>query len=517
VSREGPTSAQRGLGALAVVALTVLAYANAAPPVFIYDDEVMVQGNPRLALGRVPEMFREPYRAGLGGNQRLYRPLATASLAVDRSLWGTNARGFHWTSIALHAAATALLFGLLLALGAGLTGAGAAALVFGLHPVHTEAVDSVANRSEVLATMGVVAGLWWLWHWLPRGRWIAVAGAGVCYFLALLCRESAVTFPALALVLLLLMPRQGGTPRAREVAGLCALVLPLAAYLALRQWALGETAGGVLRSVGEQGILGASAPVHRLSLVAATLRDYWRLLLWPHPLQASYEGYTLRAVPLALVVHAAALGAVIWARRRHPSLAAGIVFFYVALLPSTRLFGDPAVLAERFLYLPSVGMAIPLAFGFQALHRQWGTAPALATLAMAAAVLAPLTLQRNRDWHSREALWEAEVRVSPHDWKALLNLSQVHLDAGRPQEAIALCERGHGLAPREAAFHTNRGIALLGLGRVAEAESALLRAAELRPGGAPEQLDLAFLYALTGRDALAAEARARAQAAARRP
>jgi tetratricopeptide (TPR) repeat protein len=494
---------------LAVVLLTLLAYANAAPPVLLYDDEVVVLQNPRLELARLPEILAEPARSGLGGNQRLYRPLAMATLALDRSLWRGDLRGFHRTSIVLHATTTAVLFGLLLALGAGPAGAAGAALVFGIHPIHTEAVDVAYNRSEVLATLGVLSGLWWLWSWWPRRRGVALAGAATFYLLALLCRESAVTFPALALALLVVLPRDGDRATARELPGLLALLVPLAAYLGLRQWALGETAGGVLRSFGEQGILGAQAPWHRLALVAATLRDYWRLLLWPHPLQASYEEYTLRAVPLALLVNAALVGLAFWARRRHPTLTLGITVFYVALLPSTRLFADPAVMAERFLYLPSAGMAIPLASAFDGLRRRWGMAAVAVAAAAAVATLLPLTWQRNRDWHSRESLWQAEVQASADDWKALLNLSQVRLDAGRYEEAIALCERGQGLAPRQSPLYTNQALALLGLDRRDAAEAAFRRAVELS-GGAAEHLDLARFYVMTGRTGPAEETYGRA-------
>ena len=484
--------------ALAVALLTVAAYANAAPPVLLYDDEVVIRGNPGLQLSRVPEMFGEPARAGVGGNQRLYRPLAMATLAADRALWNDDMRGFHWSSITLHVATTLALMGLLLALGAGWAGAAGAALVFGVHPVHTEAVDVAYNRSEVLAALGVVAGLWWLWHWFPRRRGLALAGASAFYFLALLSRESAVSFPVLALALLVLLPR-GPRPGWRDLAGLAALALPLAAYLALRQWALGEVAGGVLRSFGEQGILGATAPRLRLALVAATLRDYWGLMAWPHPLQASYEEYTLKAAPLALLVNAVllVLAAGVW--RRLPALTAGIVFFYVALLPSTRLFADPALMAERFVYLPSLGLAIPLAFALHALERRRGAAAAVSVALAVSAVLGPLTWQRNRAWHSAEALWQAEMRASPGDWKALLNLSQVYIDRRQFEEAIALCDRGLVLSPGQAGFHTNRGVALVALQRFPEAEAAFGRAVTLSRGGVTELLHLARVLVVRGR------------------
>jgi tetratricopeptide (TPR) repeat protein len=495
------------VAAVLVAAVTVLAYANAAPRALVYDDETTIARNPGLTLRRVFDLFASPARAGVSGNQRLYRPLAMASLALDRAVWAGDPRGYHWTNIGLHASASVLLFALLLALGAPVPAAAAAAAVFGVHPVHTEVVDSAFNRSEILATLGVLGGLWWLWHWLPRRRGLAWTGAAVAYLLALLSRESAVVFPVLAAVVLAGLPAP--EPRRWHLRELAVLVLPFAAYLALRQWAVGEPAGGIARSFGAQGILGSHAPAERLALVAATLRDHWRLLVWPHPLQASYEDYRVHGVAAALALHAALLGLALSSRRRHPTLAVGIVFVYVALVPSTRLFADPAVFAERFLYLPSAGLAIPLAAGLAALAGRFGLRPVMGAVAAVVVALGSATWRRNLDWHSAEALWKAELRASPRDWKAHLNLCRVHLDAGRPAEALAVCDRGQAFAPAEPGFETNRGIALLALGRLGEAEAAFRRALELGRG-ASEALDLARFYVMTGRPALAEGAYTRA-------
>jgi protein O-mannosyl-transferase len=489
---------RRWLG-FAVAALTALAYVNAAPDALVYDDGTVIANNDRLGgVGHIPRLFRETAREGLSGQRRLYRPVAMSTLALDTTLYGGRARGYHLTSIALHVATTVLLFGLLGALGASPLGAALAALLFGVHPVHTEAVDIAFNRSEVLAGLGVVGALWWLWHWRPRRPLVAWTGVAVLFLLALLSRESAVALPAvLLLALVLLRPAPPVSPR-EWVWAAAALAVPLALYLGMRQLVIGEPGGGILRSIGPEGIGGAQAPLHRLALVAATVRDYWRMVVWPWPLRASYEDYALRGVPAALALHAALVGIALACARRRPAVTLGIAFFYVALLPSTRLLADPALLAERFVYLPSAGLAIPLALGLTVLVRRHGPLPVVAAAVALAAGLAALTLARNAQWHSREALWEAEYRWGKDDWKVLVNLSQVRLAQRRYDEAIALCDHGLVIRPSLAAFHTNRGLALAESGRFAEAESALAAAA--RQGGDPTAYaNLARLYVSTGR------------------
>jgi len=494
----------RWLPPLALALLTGLAYVNAAPKALVHDDNTALAQNPRFGgVSRIPQLFRESVWEGVAGNRRLYRPLAMATLSADRTIYRGDPRGYHVTSIVLHVATTLVLFGLLSALGAGRLGAFLAALIFGVHPIHTEAVDVAFNRSEVLATLGSVGALWWLWHWLERARLAAWGGVAVLYFLALLCRESAATLPLLAaLCVVLLRPAASLRESFGKLTPLLVLAIPLGLYLAARGWVLGEAGGGVAQSLWAQGIGGSHAPGQRLALVAATLRDYWRMLVWPWPLRASYEDYELHGVGFALALHAALIGAALATRRRFPALTLGIAFFYVALLPSTRLFADPALLAERFVYLPSAGMAIPLAFGFAALAGRHGPRTAAAVGLSLVALLAPLTLQRNQAWRSRQALWEAEARASQNDWRVLLNLSQVRIAQGRFAEALALCDRGLTVAPSKTGFHTNRGAALISLGRFAEAEASFTRA--VADGGDPSaRANLARLYAASGRLSLA--------------
>jgi Tfp pilus assembly protein PilF len=491
---------------LALALLTGLAYANAAPKALVFDDETMLGPNARVGGVRsIPQLFRVSARDAAGGNRRLYRPLAMATLSLDRSLYRGDPRGYHVTSILLHVAATLVLFRLLSALGASGKGAFLAALVFGVHPIHTEAVDVAFNRSELLACLFVLGALAWLWRGQERRPYAALAGATALYLLALLSRESAVTLPLLAALLLVLL-RPTASPREQlsRVAPLLVLAIPLGLYLALRGMALGGPGGGALQSLWAEGIGSAQGRTQRLALLAVTLRDHWRMLVWPWPLRASYEDYVGTGLRWAPAFHAALLGLAMASRRRAPALTVGILFFYVALLPSSRLFADPAILAERFLYLPSAGMMIPLAFGLSRLdqaHKRAATALGLALVA----VLLPLTWKRNQAWHSREALWEAEFRVSDRDWRVLLNLSQVRLRQGRLEEALALSDRGLQLAPGKTGFHTNRGIALASVGRLAEAEAAFARAAE-QGQDAGAWANLARLHAATGRTPRAEQA-----------
>jgi len=496
----------RWLYPLLLAACTIIAYSDAAPPAFVYDDAAIIGQDPNPGgVSRISHLFLEGARAGTAGNPRLYRPLAMATLALDRALYGEDPRGYHVTNILLHTLATLALFGAIGAFGVDPLAAFLAALVFGVHPIHTEVVDVAYNRSEILATLAVVGALWWLAVWIGRSvRW-AFAGAALFYFAGLLSRESAATLPALALLTFaLLRPAPPEQRRSILVAGIVATAVPFFLYVWMRQTALGVPGGGIGRSLAN-GILGTDSVTGRLAQVAVTVRDYWRMIVWPWPLRASHEDYVVRNVALALGLHAALAAATLASLRRAPALAFGIAFFYVALLPSTRLFGDPAVLAERFVYLPSAGLAVALAFALAALVRRYSARSVTAVALALAAALTVVTLRRNLDWRSRRALWEAEARWTHDDWKVLLNLGEVYVQQGRHLEALALCDRGLSLAPTQRGFLSNRGIALASLGRPDEAAASFERAIVLSGGESTEHANLARLYAMTGRPALAEE------------
>ena len=176
---------------LLLAALTLGVYSNAAPPAFVFDDAAVLLAPTLGGVETIPRLFVEPARP----REFLYRPLAMASVAVDRSLYGRDFRGYHMTNIVLHLLATPVFAPLKsLSVPAPLF----AAAVFAVHPLHTEAVDVVFNRSEILATLFVAVALVVLARGAASRSVLAHASASLLYFFALLSRGSAVTLPALA-------------------------------------------------------------------------------------------------------------------------------------------------------------------------------------------------------------------------------------------------------------------------------------------------------------------------------
>ena len=500
----------RRLAPVLVGLLSALTFANAAPDVAVHDDKFFVPSRYQLDGGSVARMFSQDAWSATGSSAGLYRPLLLLTFALDGARSGSSPRGYHVTNILLHAAAAAALYALLVALlrrrdaSAGdqpapsalhVLAAAGAALVFGVHPIHTEVVNSVFNRSEILVTLGVVLALWVIQRWEDRWPVLAWTLAALIYLAALLCRESAVSLPVLAaLMLFFLHPEDAFRRLARRLAPLATLIVPLVVYLALRHSALSGTTAhspSLAENVAPDRGLG-----YQLTLVVESLREYLRMVFWPHPLRASYGDFGVTAVPVSVAVLGLAIGLAIGLWRRAPLVTFGIGFFFLALLPSTRLVTasnlalslgghgvevrrNTLVIAERVVYMPSAGFAFALAAGLAALGRRLGLRATAAAAVALCALLAPATYLRNEKWRNETALWEAETRAAPHNGDAWRLLAATYLRHGRHQAIVRICDEQRERHPRNRRLHNNCGIAYAALQRFADAEASYRRAIDL--------------------------------------
>lgn len=480
------------LPALAVAALAFVAFANSPAPVTVHDDKFFVPARHALTWTDVAQIFSEDTWASTGSPAGTYRPLAILSLAVDGAIHGRDPTGYHWTNVALHTLASVLVFLLLLELlrfapadrrreqdGLGWVAALAAA-IFAVHPIHTEAVDSVFNRSEILATTGVVAALWCIARWHASRPAVAWTAATVLYLAALLCRESAVTLPVLAAAMLwLLHPQEPWRTRAQRVLPVGFLAIALAEYFVLRQHALASQMQGTAPALGTSA---GDDLASRVLYSVATLREYARMLVWPHPLRVSYEDFTGGGLAAVFALHAALLGGAAWALRRAPLAAFAVVWFYVSLLPSTRVFtalgeslrlgGEALVelknsllLGERVVYLPSVALSIGLAAALAHLAKKRGLAAAAAVVAVPVVAGVVLTLQRNEQWKDPVRLFGAEVEAAPGNgdgWRLYVSALS---SAERFEDAARACDSQLDQGGRSAQLFNNCGVVYDRLGR----------------------------------------------------
>jgi protein O-mannosyl-transferase len=424
---------------------------------FVWDDAVMVAQNWRLRdPASVLHLLRADFTALTSGlmEGHYYRPVAALALAVDLWLWGPVPAPFHLTNVLLHAAVTVLVGRLALSLGAGRLAAVLAALGFALHPAHVEAVAFVSARSDLLP--GLIALGCLLAYRRASGAgaraysWWAIAA--VLLVAAMLAKESAVILPALMSLGDLLFPADRGASGTHEGRGKSAArSLPFwgltAAVVAWRLPAIHHLGGDRL----------AGADLwHRVPGSLDILGRYAGLTAFPNHMQPFYSLPRPHSLadpgPLVgLLVVGGLLACMAWTWRRAPLVAFGAGWFLITAAPVLDLvpvsFREMG-LADRYLYLPSVGWCLALAWGLAAMLErvQWRRLGWTALIALIVAYSWWL-LRYTPVWRDNFALYARMEQVAPRSPTPPLNLGLAHFRANDLAQAATAFERAVRLNP----------------------------------------------------------------------
>jgi Tfp pilus assembly protein PilF len=248
----------------------------------------------------------------------------------------------------------------------------------------------------------------------------------------------------------------------------------------------------------------------RLLDAAAALATYLRLLVVSWPLKINYDGGDLRIGLLgAAIVLAAILSVALTARRSAgragPAAAVWVVGFLIPVLGIVRI--QASSIAERFLYLPSAGLAWFVALMLDRVRaRTPARRVAAAGLFALVGLLATGSVLRARVWKDETTLFEDAIRQSPAYLDGYTNLATAHGRAGRHEDAIRVLQRALEIAPDSPAVQLNLGSALGAQGRTEEAIQCFRRAVALEPGSVDGLTNLATAYLTLGRTTEAAAA-----------
>ncbi len=389
---------------------------------FVYDDARFVSENRAVQdLGNAGRFFTDPRTVDPHAWSGIYRPLRTLDFALDWALFPGRPRWFHLRNAAYHALAVLLLYGLFRRWGAGETASTLGALVFALHPVQVESVAWITSRGDLLFLLFFLLALHA--HDRSRGRdgWLLAAAGALA--LSLLSKEEAVVFPACA-VLADFFFRDRRRPSAvlRRWPHYLLYTVVVGLYLAVffRIHALhGQSVAHVAGRWGGS-FLGT------VLLMGRGLLYYLRLIFLPVDMANDFYLAPARGLDLPglLLVAAALLGTLLAVRtafRKGGAAPFALLWFLAALLPVSNLVVPIAIpTAERFLYLPMVGIAFwaggLLARAFQ--RPPLGPAAVVVLLAC----LFGVSLDRTFVWRNNGTFWNAILDrfESPRalEWKA---------------------------------------------------------------------------------------------------
>jgi protein O-mannosyl-transferase len=417
-----------------LLAVVAFAYGNTLASDFTMDDiGLYVVNNPQVTHPSLRALFTPNKFANV------FRPVTFSTFALDWKIGQGFAPGFHFVNLVLHAMVTLLLYMLLQTLFQELPQANAlalaAALLFAVHPIHTEAVASISGRAELLAAGFLIAA--WLLHLKDRE-----APALICLVLALLSKESAVGFLALVIIGDHASNKWKSTVRYLRIAGVTLL------YLGALWKLTGNHFGLVNIPLLDNPLAGIPAG----SRILNALRVAWKyigLQLYPATLSCDYSynqiplyswRYTLPAALATVVV----VGGWVWAvRKRRPGLVlAGGIYMVGFAVTANILMPIGTIMGERLAYLPSAGFCLLAALGWNWLRERQRTI-ALGVLAILTVLLGVRTLVRNRDWKNNDTLYSAQLRNAPgsaktHEFIATVYINHRQFDLARKELDTAL-------------------------------------------------------------------------------
>jgi Flp pilus assembly protein TadD len=505
------------LVALLLVLVTLYVHYPVGQSEFLhFDDDMYVTSNPYVQGGLSLRTFLWSWTSVNVGN---WHPLTMLSLALDRTLfgsgleppWAGSAAAFHFTNLFFHLAATVLLFLVLRRMTGCLWPSAWVAALFALHPLHVESVAWVAERKDVLSGFFWMVTLWTYVRYTEMPSWRRYVWVLLAFVLGLLSKPMLVTLPCVLLLLdywpLRRLPnssaKQPGssgetTTRPATVSGWWPLVrekLPLFALAGLSSLM-------ALQSQYPLMPLEERPLSLRLENAVVAYAVYMRKMVWPvdlaafYPLSSSgwpvWEAAALAGLLLAITALAW------WERSRRPYLIVGWLWYLGTLVPVIGLVqvGWQAW-ADRYTYLPLIGIFIMVAWGVRDLLRGWAHGwNVLVGLGTASVILcALLTRAQIYYWHDDFQLWKHTLEVTSDNDFAHDSMGVFLAAQHKRKEATREYQIAVAINPRNDHAQTNLAKSYLAESNGKDKAIAALRAAlEVNPRNAEAHSLLGQLY-----------------------
>ena len=467
--------------------LGALVYGNSLDGRFVWDDNILVKDNVYIkSWSGASKVFTNDMGAGSGVRYSYFRPLQIFSYTVDHSSWGLRERGYHLTNIILHVLTALAVYWLAIVLFNDRVLSFFAGILFVAHPVHTEAVAYISGRGDPLAALFVILCLIFYVKHFRSGSIGLFALALISCLLALLSKESAIVLP-----LLILLYHFAFREKIRPGRFLCVIAVT-GAYVIFRTIVLKSSIVSALE---------ISTLMERVPGFFAALAGYARLLIFPVNLHMDYGSRIFCATePQVLLGAAIFVILIVYALRKRNSdnlICFSVLWFFVALLPSSNIYPLPFYMAEHFLYLPSVGFFLILGAGLRALYVRSRLSAAAALIALTA-VYSFLTPGQNIYWREPLRFYERSLRYTGNSPSLYVNLGSEYDRRGRHADAIALFKKAIALDGTRTTAYYNLAIAYGNIGEKEKAIAAYRKAIETDPAYVKAYSNLGVLYAERG-------------------
>lgn len=481
-----------------LVGMTLLVYAQVSNFQFInFDDGLYVVNNPNV---QAPISLKSIFGAFTSFQAANWHPLTWLSHLLDFQLYGLNAGGHHLTSLFIHLANTILLFLVFEKITGGIWQSALVAALFAIHPLHVESVAQIAERKDVLSAF--------IWLLTLRAYLYYVKYSGIYRYLlvllffalGLMAKPMLVTLP-FVLLLLDYWPLvrfqgwgilKGGGLAIRDLIGSDNKnVKPAFIIFEKIPFFLLSAASSVITLYAQQsaGAMNQILPITtRVSNTLVSYMAYLGKLIWPKNLSFFYVYST--NLPFWQIIGSGLLLVLIflWVLRkwkRYPYLAVGWLWYIGTLVPVIGLIQvGTQSMADRYTYLPLVGIFIIIAWGIPDLFAQWSYRKIF--LKLTASILLPVLMifswLQVGYWQNSLSLFEHALKVENNNFKAHDLLGVILTEQGKFDKALFHFQEAKRIRPNHGPVYNNLGVALEKNGRMGEAIVQYSEALRVQPG-----------------------------------
>ncbi len=550
---------------LVIALIAFLLYSNTLKHQFVLDDYSVIKENQMTKGGTssLKEIFANSYRTGYGNNENnLYRPLTKAMFAIEWQLSPDNAHFHHLINVLMYAFVCVLLFIVLLRYTKinvyilFLT-----ALIFAAHPIHTEVVANIKSRDEISSMLFLLLSLLCIHKYLANNKIILLITTLLCFFLALLSKESAIVYVALAPLFIYFFTETSLKNNMKITASLGVVAV---LYMLLHLKIIGSI--GIKNiPVIDNSLMFSTNVIEQKATAIFIMGKYFLLMLFPHPLSSDYSFNTIPMVTsighlgflLALAFHVFLLYFAIKKIKEKHVLSFCILFYLGSMALASNIFMMIGThLAERLLFFPSVAFCLALVYflckalkidftgaGFGSFFKM------NTTLLMIVGVLllaySAKTYSRNKDWKSDTTLFGKDLETVPNSAHMLFyyanNLAnkdslavvknpaekqarlakaeksitkalqiyelfpdahnvagRVHYENKEFDKAFKSYSRAMEMNPGKGMYHNNAGTCLFSVGKYEEAAKAFRKAAEIDKFDTDARCNLGSAYGAMG-------------------
>lgn len=489
-----------------IIGLGVIVYSNSLGNDFIWDDDSFVIRNDFIKnLKLIPRYFTSKEALAEGPLcLENYRPFLVLSYSIDYYFWKLNPLGYHITNLIFHILNAIFVFYLIMLLTKDRFIGLLTSLFFLTHPIQTEAVSWISGRADVLFLFFYLASLVFYIIFVNNKKLLFYIFSLLLFSFSLLSKEMAASLP---LVLILLDIFYG---KKEKIGNLAIRYLPffliLESYVFVRFYIIGRLA---------QADYWAGNFYMTILSMAKGITYYIKLLIYPANLCADYLRFPIsnsiadRSTIFSVTFIVFIIILAIYLARKIKEISFSIFWFFITLLPAANIIPIRILIAERFLYLPSIGFCFIIAILIMVVSSRIKRMYFLKYFIFSYAVFlifiySYLTMLRNVDWSDEVVFWKKNVDSYPNNERAHLNLSVAYLSRYKDiEKAYKEAKKAIAISPRYSRPRMIVASYFVNKNRFDDAAGVLSNAIKRNPEFLEPYVFLGGIYAFQGKYDLA--------------